>query len=254
MNDPFYVVKSEVEQAVSGVQALFERWQQLVTSGGVGTDEFQWTTNELKSGLESIGWDVQELEETVSIVEKDPQRFNIDDAEIRSRKDFISATKGRVGQIESEIANPRRSQAARNMKNGDVNRQSKNDLMAGATNGGDRFSKLDNAIQGDNQKFIEDQTQQQQMIMRQQDGDLDELHDSVQVLAAMSQDMHNEFTLQEGIMDEYSNEVDNTQARMKRTLRKVDKLLDQMSERASWGLIIFLVFLLIGLIVIAVWV
>jgi len=96
MQDPFYVVKEEVLQSLQGVTTLYDRWKELLdTTNTASNEEFKWTTNELKSGLRSIEWDITDLEETVGIVENNQAKFKIDNQELQTRKQFIQSTKSK---------------------------------------------------------------------------------------------------------------------------------------------------------------
>ena len=64
--------------SLTSAKALYQRWQELAEISGSGdTEEFDWTTKELRTNLKGIEWDLQDLDETVAIVEKTPQRFNV---------------------------------------------------------------------------------------------------------------------------------------------------------------------------------
>ena len=54
-------------KSVNGVTQLFERWKELAGQRN-RDDEFTWTTDELKTGLTSIEWDVQDLEQSNSML------------------------------------------------------------------------------------------------------------------------------------------------------------------------------------------
>jgi len=58
--------------------------------------EFEAVTNELRTGLKSIEWDLEDLDETITIVEQSPDRFKISMDQIRQRKQFITDTRDRV--------------------------------------------------------------------------------------------------------------------------------------------------------------
>ena len=83
---------------------LYGRWQELLRTTNTAKDEeFQWTTNELKSGVRSIEWDLQDLDETVSIVEANPSKFNLEPSELASRKKFISDTRNFLGEVKQAL-------------------------------------------------------------------------------------------------------------------------------------------------------
>uniref|UniRef100_A0A1A8FGC7 Syntaxin 6 n=1 Tax=Nothobranchius korthausae TaxID=1143690 RepID=A0A1A8FGC7_9TELE len=69
MEDPFFVVKGEVEKAVHAAQNLHHRWSNLKQEGGgASKEEMDWTTNELRNSLRSIEWDLEDLDETINIL------------------------------------------------------------------------------------------------------------------------------------------------------------------------------------------
>jgi hypothetical protein len=110
-----FVYYSEVQQAVNGVTQLYGRWQSLLkTSDTASDEEFIWTTNEIKSGVRSIEWDLQDLEETVAIVESNPAKFTLPADELQARKRFISRTKATMSEMKQALVSTdaQRKQAA----------------------------------------------------------------------------------------------------------------------------------------------
>uniref|UniRef100_A0A8C8YQD5 Syntaxin 10 n=1 Tax=Prolemur simus TaxID=1328070 RepID=A0A8C8YQD5_PROSS len=70
LEDPFFVVRGEVQKAVNTARGLYQRWCELLQEGAaVGREELDWTTNELRNGLRSIEWDLEDLEETIDILD-----------------------------------------------------------------------------------------------------------------------------------------------------------------------------------------
>lgn len=62
--------------------------------------------------------------------------------------------------------------------------------------GNNRFAKLDQAIEQDNENFLNNETQVQQQIARQQDEDLDKLHTNVKKIGAMGETISEELKTQ----------------------------------------------------------
>lgn len=77
---------SEVYKALNKTRGLFLRWQ---NDGGEGHSETDWTTTELRNSLRSIEWDLEDLEDTIVIVEKNPQKFKLDNRELLIRKEEL---------------------------------------------------------------------------------------------------------------------------------------------------------------------
>ncbi|XP_068836765.1 syntaxin-10 isoform X2 [Capricornis sumatraensis] len=89
LEDPFFVVRGEVQKAVNTARGLYQRWCELLQeSAVVGREELDWTTNELRNGLRSIEWDLEDLEETIGIVEANPSK----PATLKSSSDLLDAS------------------------------------------------------------------------------------------------------------------------------------------------------------------
>ena len=64
------VFSSEVCKALNKTRGLYRRWLELQddTTNSVSKDELEWTTTELRNGLRSIEWDLEDLEDTIDIL------------------------------------------------------------------------------------------------------------------------------------------------------------------------------------------
>lgn len=102
MQDPYLAVKDEVDHSLKVVVDLHARWGELRASGG--GEEFDWTSSELLSGLRSIEWDLQDLEDTVSIVEGKLARFQLEESDVQARKDFIDETRRQIVAMRDEVS------------------------------------------------------------------------------------------------------------------------------------------------------
>jgi len=104
MQDPFHLVKEEVQQTLTGINAFYERWKELLNSTNTSeNDEFKWTQSELKEHLKNINYDLTDLEETIKIAESNTQKFRLDDDELLIRKHFVESTRKRVKLISDEM-------------------------------------------------------------------------------------------------------------------------------------------------------
>ena len=93
LNFPF----SEVLKALLKTRDLYERWR--LGDEGVeirSSEEQEWAATELRNSLGSIEWDLEDLDDTVQIVEKNPAKFRIDVNDLTARKNFIKQTKDEV--------------------------------------------------------------------------------------------------------------------------------------------------------------
>lgn len=78
LEDPFFVVKDEVNKALNKTRNLYSRWVELQNVASitptinsrhpVSQEELEWTTTELRNALRSIEWDLEDLEDTIYIL------------------------------------------------------------------------------------------------------------------------------------------------------------------------------------------
>lgn len=247
MEDPFFVVKGEVQKAVNAAQSLHQRWSELLQEGGgASKEEMDWTTNELRNSLRSIEWDLEDLDETISIVESNPKKFNLDAAELSKRKAFITNTRETVKEMKEQMSSP----AAVSL-----DKKNKQALLGerGAQGpiwqpGPDKYSRLDQQLQNANSNFIEEQQTQQQLIAGQQDEQLELVSGTIGVLKNMSERIGMELDEQSVMLDDFSHEMDNTQSRLDNVMKKLAKVSHMTSDRRQWcaiGVLLGILFVVI---------
>ncbi|XP_055364648.1 syntaxin-6 isoform X2 [Betta splendens] len=168
MEDPFFVVKGEVQKAVNAAQSLHHRWCELLQEGaGASKEELDWTTNELRNSLRSIEWDLEDLDETISIVESNPKKFNLDTAELSKRKEFITKTRQSVKEMKEQMSSPTAASVDGNNKQTLLSEHVRQ--AAVWQPGPDKYSRLDHQLQNANSQFIEEQQVQQQVCVHPAD-------------------------------------------------------------------------------------
>jgi len=103
-----FVFCSEVLKALVRTRDLYSRWRaaeegrEMARGGSSPLDERQWAATELRNALRSIEWDLEDLEDTVQIVEKNPAKFKmIQASEVTSRKRFIAQTRDEVQRMKA---------------------------------------------------------------------------------------------------------------------------------------------------------
>ena len=228
------------------MNALYSRWQQLFKDPQTrGNEEYEWSTNELRNQLRSIDWDLEDLDETISIVEKHPQKFQLDRNEVNERKQFIAGTRDTVRKIRQELNNAKSVTGS----GGGGDRGSRAGGK-GKGRGYDRYQKLDEELASANDDFIGRQQQEQQLIMNEQDVQLDQVGKTVGVLKNIGQEIGRELEEQNVMLDDFDHEMDRTDSRLKTTLKKLDKVLDASKDKKQCCLILVLILILTILIIV----
>ncbi|XP_033935228.1 syntaxin-10-like [Pseudochaenichthys georgianus] len=176
VEDPFFVVKGEVQKALSRARGLFDRWEELLQEGTqVSRDELDWSANELRNCLRAIDWDLEDLSETISIVESNPGKFRLGDDELQERRAFVERTRASVQEMKDHLSSP--SSVAQ------AERKNREALL---TLGQDKSTGLEAHLVSANSRYMQEQQEQQQLIMEDQDEQLELVSGSIRVLKDMS--------------------------------------------------------------------
>jgi len=97
LDDPFIVVKDEVCKALGRTRELFQHWSENCQ----GSNEVsEWVASQLRNGLRSLEWDLDDLEATLAIAKRQGLR---DNKEISSRLNFIIKTRQEIQNIKDEL-------------------------------------------------------------------------------------------------------------------------------------------------------
>jgi len=227
LEDPFFVVKDEVLKALTKTRGLYERWR-----GGEEGREFrtaeeqEWAATELKNSLRSIEWDLEDLEDTVQIVEKNPTKFRIDGAELAVRKGFIETTRDEVRQMKERISKPTE-------KNDRLSAPQPSTQAQHSGGGATKYSRLASEADSPHREFIVGMEQQEQII-RRQDETLEIMTDSVGNIRSMSQHVANELDEQAVMLDEFGAEIEHADSKLDATMKKMAKVLHLSDDRRQW--------------------
>ncbi|XP_016073359.1 PREDICTED: syntaxin-6 isoform X1 [Miniopterus natalensis] len=231
---PSYVDYREVQKAVNTAQGLFQRWTELLQDPSTATrEEIDWTTNELRNNLRSIEWDLEDLDETISIVEANPRKFNLDATELSIRKSFITSTRQVVRDMKDQMS-ASSVQALAERKNRQALLGDSGGGQKWSTGTPDKYGRLDRELQLANSHFIEEQQAQQQLIVEQQDEQLELVSGSIGVLKNMSQRIGGELEEQAVMLDDFSHELESTQSRLDNVMKKLAKVSHMTSDRRQW--------------------
>ena len=89
----------EVQNLVRMLEEMHAKWKVLDSKSNL----FERLSLELLSGLRAVEWDLQDLEDTVSIVEGSRMQTQHDAREVLARKVFIEATRKQIVTIRKEV-------------------------------------------------------------------------------------------------------------------------------------------------------
>ncbi|CAH2034890.1 unnamed protein product, partial [Iphiclides podalirius] len=250
----------EVFKALNKTRGLYLRWQEISKSPTIpNSPEVEWTSTELRNALRSIEWDLEDLEDTISIVEKNSSKFKIDNKEISDRRTFIEATKQEVKVMKGKMnlnRNRDNDGTAREPLLGEESpmhfgnswtstpKYSKYSKLANQTDSPNRFDAYNDA----------DIMSMQEKMLMSQDDQLHVISNSVGSLKTVSKQIGIELDEQAVMLDDLNTELENADSKLDSTIKKVAKVLHMNNDRRQWlaigillGLlmIIFILFIII---------
>ena len=98
VNDPFYLVKEEIQGSVDKAKGLTERMDRLPEHNS----ERVKYANAITTECDSVKWQLEELDRATGMAERDFDRFKVDAAELASRRRWTANTKSRVETMRAD--------------------------------------------------------------------------------------------------------------------------------------------------------
>ncbi|GJQ14025.1 hypothetical protein GpartN1_g5816.t1 [Galdieria partita] len=242
--DPFYVVRDQVKENLVSIREVFEQWKRLLFTTNTATnEEFDWLHNQLQNSLRSVYLDLQELQKTVNVVERNPAKFNLSKSEIDSRKGFVSETMKELETIKSTLQNPRTLQKLeedRKKASGSGSLLTKRSSVYND----ERKARAARNMERLNDQYIQDEATRQEDLIEQQDSNLDELASAVVRIGNMGKEIHEELNEHNRMLEEVEGRFDSMQGRLQLLQGRISHLVRE-TGRGQFCLIIGLFFLFI---------
>ncbi|XP_040573830.1 syntaxin-6 [Lepeophtheirus salmonis] len=227
LEDPFFVVKEEVLKALSKTRGLFERWKEEDCLRS--NEEREWSSTELNNSLRSIEWDLEDLDDTVQIVEKNPARFKIDKGELLARKEFIKKTRDEVRCMKERASSAAKPQIQRNsLDNVPLGSPTTKGVKGSST----KYSRLPN------DEFDEvpqpDLPGNDRLPTSQNNNQVSKMSESSSNIRCMSDSLGTDIDEHAIMLDEFGAEMANAESKLDATMRKMSKVIHMSNDRRQW--------------------
>mmetsp|Transcript_19468 Transcript_19468/g.61243 ORF Transcript_19468/g.61243 Transcript_19468/m.61243 type:complete len:250 (-) Transcript_19468:31-780(-) len=241
--DPYYVAKDEVEVAIKKVQGMHDEWKRLLQSENTAkSSRFQELHSEIAAELRHLDYDMQDITETIRVVEENRAKFQFGDAEIQSRKDFVTASRGTVKAVQDSVS----SRHALGKIEAD-----RKQALGTASSARARDEQQSQAAARENEAFVERQRQEQAQLIAQQDQDLTLFSQSAQKLRDTAQAINVELKDQQKMLEELDEDIDKETEKLNFVMKRMGRLL-KTSDNKQLCLIIGLVGLMLVLVFLVV--
>ncbi|PIA25610.1 hypothetical protein AQUCO_11000025v1 [Aquilegia coerulea] len=234
--DPFYIVKEEIQQSIDKLQSTFHQWDNISSNN---RESIQ-LTKELLTSCESIRWQIDELDKAIAVAARDPAWYGIDEAELEKRRRWTITARTQVDAMRKAV------QAGKEQSIAFSTRQ---ELMRLPNDDPYQASRSNQYEAQDNDAFISSESDRQLLLIKQQDEELDELSASVQRIGGVGLTIHEELTGQEKIIHELGLDMESTSNRLDFVQKKVALVMKKAGAKGQLLMIAFLVILFIVLFV-----
>lgn len=216
-SDPYYVAKEEVAKAMDRLRGLHQDWKRLLqTEDTARSQRFQQMHQEITGELEQLGLDLDDIHATISMVEGNRNTFQLSDAELQSRKRFVTDSRRTLEDLQKDVNGPQTRAKLENDK--------KALLSSAASSARTREERQRSAMQ-ENQAFLDRQRQQQTQLRAQQDEDLEMLSQSALRLNNTAQIINVELKEQQKMLEELDEDIDKEAEKLNFVMKRMGKLL-----------------------------
>ncbi|KXN81696.1 t-SNARE affecting a late Golgi compartment protein 1 [Leucoagaricus sp. SymC.cos] len=229
--DPYHAVQQEIEASLQNAGQLLSSYRRIRNMARDDSEELVYARNELKATFTTLEADLEDLEESVKMVESTgAQLFGLDDEEVIKRRKY-------VGHVRKEIENMRTELAAAASNNRPpLPSESSTPVYPPSPRKG---------IPEDDQAAWA--REEQQMMIRQQDETMDSISGTLNTLAQQASLMGQEIGEHNELLDDLERNVDHTDNKLADAMRRMRKILRDSEERGSGYCIVFLIIVLLAL-------
>nr|QQY02454.1 syntaxin 6 [Cryptocotyle lingua] len=230
--DPYYTVQDEVIKNLESTRALYQDWLKADSSKNLPE-----LSDSLRQVLRSIEWDLEDIQETVSIVESNPSRFQLSEKDVAARRRFLSETRDIVNSVKSQLqlGGKRDSNAPPISFTVTVAKPVANGI--GQTR--DSLSMRPPATETLNTRSTvfpvsTDPLSEQKSLLHQQDERIDQIGASISTLKGMSRRIGDELEDQVALLDDFSGEMTHTESKLEAATKRTARLLHLNTSRRQW--------------------
>lgn len=237
--DPFYIVKEEIQDSIDKLQSTFHQWE----TGASDVGERVQLTKDLITACESVLWQVDELGKAIAVAADNPALYGIDITELEKRRAWTSSARVQVGTVKKTVE---AGKEQRNRYTTNANGTSQ-ELMRLPDDRSYSAHRPNQYEAQDNDDFISSESDRQTLLIKRQDEELDELSANVERIGQVGLTIHEELNLQEGILHDLGMDMESTSNRLDFVQKKVAVVMKKAGAKGQILLILFLVILFIVL-------
>ncbi|KAF8068859.1 t-SNARE, partial [Lyophyllum atratum] len=234
--DPYHAVEHEVQTTLQTAAQLRSSYFRIRSTARDDSEELRWAANELRATLATLEADLEDLDESVKMVEStDARMFGLDHTEVqrrralrrrRAQRDTAQSMRAELSGGSAQMPRPTAPSAA--PRNGLASPRPERELGEGEDHQG-AWAR-----------------EEQQLIMQEQDRTMDTIAGTLHTLAQQAGLMGQEIVEHNELLDDLERGVDTTDSKLNNAMHRMRKFMRQSEEKGSgWCIIILIIILMV---------
>ncbi|OCH86508.1 hypothetical protein OBBRIDRAFT_797130 [Obba rivulosa] len=230
--DPYHAVQQEIQTSLQTASTLRASFLRIRSTARDDSEELIWARNELKATLAALEADLEDLEESVKIVESTGARmFGLEESEVMQRRQYVTHVRREIEGMRAEVESE--SGASRSRPHSRLGPPSPHI-------GNDSLKTEDVDSQA------EWAMQEQQMMIHQQDETIDTISGTLSTLAEQAGLMGREIGEHNEMLGDLERGVDQTDTKLDTAMQRMRKFIRQTEEtKSGWCIVILIIVLMV---------
>ena len=233
VNDPFYLVREEISDSVSNCESSFSRIHHLQTTNSHHQQKKETCVN-ISSEIDSLLWQLNELDRATEAAERDPNRFRVSREELERRKAWTSQTRERLNVLKGRVENTMMNSS--NSLNSEQNRVK---------------SVLDQNRNTIDDYMLSDERATQDQLFANQDEQLEDLSHHIRTIGNVGKTIGEELEQQGRMLEDLEEETEGVRARMQAANQMMIHVFKKAGVRAQLCTVFALTIILVLLFMVA---
>ncbi|KAK7440989.1 hypothetical protein VKT23_016769 [Stygiomarasmius scandens] len=242
--DPYHTVQAEIQtslQTAGQLRASYVRIRNMAVRED--SEELIWARNELKATLAALEADLEDLEESVKIVESTgPRMFGLEESEVQERRKYVEHVRKEIENMRAEVSS---SQSRTHESLSRTSSFTSNPFVAPGT----PTARTDTEEEDHQSAWAREE---QQMMIREQDRTIDSIAGTLSTLAQQAGLMGQEIGEHNELLNDLESNVDRTDSRLSDAMKKMKKFVRESEEKGSGWCIVFLIIVLMVLLLVVI--
>ncbi|KAF8873813.1 t-SNARE [Mucidula mucida] len=230
--DPYHAVQAEIQtslQAATQLRASYMRIRNMNSMRGTTeeSEELVWARNEFKATLAALEADLEDLDESVKVVEaaSDTRLFGVSFEQVQERRRYVERVRGEIEGMRADVSPSGSRPNSQIMSPRPTPREDEQSAWA---------------------------REEQQMLMQQQDMTMDSIAGTLSNLAQQAGLMGQEISEHNEMLTDLESGVDSTETKLDSAMTKMRRFVRQTEQSGSGWCITILTIVLIILLVVAI--